>query len=77
MKILALESSAKAASVAIVDDEKLLGQFFQNTGLTHSRTMLQMAEDLLKNLFMLMTLPSDWILTMRSMPSTVVQSVFV
>lgn len=49
MLILALESSAKAASVALVKDGALLAQYFQNSGLTHSRTLLPMAEDLLRN----------------------------
>ena len=40
MKILALESSACAASVAIAEDGKLLGEAFLNTGLTHSQTLL-------------------------------------
>lgn len=54
MKILALESSAKAASAAVCDGEKLLAQYYQNTGLTHSRTLLKMAEDMLGNLEMTM-----------------------
>ncbi|MBR6950290.1 MAG: tRNA (adenosine(37)-N6)-threonylcarbamoyltransferase complex dimerization subunit type 1 TsaB [Oscillospiraceae bacterium] len=49
MKILALESSAKAASVALCDGEKLIAQYRQASGLTHSRTLLAMTEDLLKN----------------------------
>lgn len=49
MKILALESSALACSVALCEDEKLLAQSFQNSGLTHSRTLMPMLEDLLKN----------------------------
>ncbi len=48
MRILAFETSAKAASVALMDGEKLLGESYQNTGLTHSQTLLQMAEDLLE-----------------------------
>ena len=48
MKILAFETSAKAASVAITDNGKLLGESYQNTGLTHSQTLMVMAEDLLK-----------------------------
>ena len=48
MKILAFETSAKAASVALHDGEKLLGESYQNTGLTHSQTLMVMAEDLLK-----------------------------
>ena len=45
--ILAFETSAKAASVALYDG-KLLGEQYQNTGLTHSQTLMVMAEDLLK-----------------------------
>ena len=50
MRILGFESSAKAASVAVCDETGLVAQSFQNSGLTHSRTLLPMAEDLLKNL---------------------------
>ena len=49
MKILALESSAAAASVAVCEDEELIAQSLQRTGLTHSATLLPMLEDLLKN----------------------------
>lgn len=49
MKILAIDSSAKAASVAITEDKKLLGEFFVNVGLTHSQTLMPMVEDILKN----------------------------
>lgn len=49
-KILAFESSAKAASVAVGESGRLLGQAFQNCGLTHSRTLLPMAEGLLRNM---------------------------
>ena len=48
MLILAFETSAKAASVALLQDGKLLGESYQNTGLTHSQTLMVMAEDLLK-----------------------------
>ena len=48
MLILALETSAKAASVALMEDKKLLGESYQNTGLTHSQTLMVMAADLLK-----------------------------
>lgn len=47
MKILALESSATACSVALCEDEKLIAQTFQNSGLTHSRTLMPMADSLL------------------------------
>ena len=49
MLILALESSAKAASVALCRDGELLAESTQCSALTHSRTLLPMAEDLLKN----------------------------
>ncbi len=48
MKLLAFESSAKAAGVAVLDDGRLLAEYFQNSGQTHSRTLMQMAENLLK-----------------------------
>ena len=48
MLILAFETSAKAASVALTENGKLLGESYQNTGLTHSQTLMVMAEDLLK-----------------------------
>ena len=48
MLILAFETSAKAASVALMDENRLLGESYQNTGMTHSQTLLVMAEDLLK-----------------------------
>ena len=45
--ILAFETSAKAASVALLEGDILLGESYQNTGLTHSQTLMKMAEDLL------------------------------
>ena len=47
--ILAFETSAKAASVALLENSVLLGESYQNTGLTHSQTLMTMAEDLLKS----------------------------
>ncbi len=48
MKILGVESSATAASIAIFSDGKIIAQSFSNTGLTHSQTLLPMVEDTLK-----------------------------
>ena len=48
MLILAFETTAKAGSVALLDDSRLLGESYQNTGLTHSQTLMVMAEDMLK-----------------------------
>ena len=47
MKILALESTAVAGSAALVEDEKVLGEFYCNTALTHSQTLMPMVEQLL------------------------------
>lgn len=49
MLILSFESSAKAASTALVRDGRLLALYEQCTELTHSRTLLPMAEDMMKN----------------------------
>lgn len=49
MKILAFETSAKAVSVALWQDGVLLGEYCQNTGQTHSRTLMKLAADLLEN----------------------------
>ena len=49
MLILAFETTAKAGSVALLDETKLLGESYQNTGLTHSQTLMVMAEDLLRS----------------------------
>ena len=49
MLILAFESSAKAAGTALVKDGALIASYTQCTALTHSRTLLPMAEDMLKN----------------------------
>ncbi len=48
MLILGIESSAKAASAALCRDGELIAQYYQCAGLTHSRTLLPMAEELLR-----------------------------
>ena len=48
MRILAFETSAKAASCALMEDGILLAESYQNTGLTHSQTLMVMVEDMLK-----------------------------
>ena len=48
MLLLAFETSAKAASAALFEENTLLGENYQNTGLTHSQTLMVMAEDLLR-----------------------------
>ena len=49
MKILAFETSAKAGSVALLENGTLLAENYCNTGLTHSQTLMVMAQDLLKS----------------------------
>lgn len=47
MLILAFETSAKACSVALARDGSLLAENYQNSGLTHSQTLLSMAQSTL------------------------------
>ncbi len=49
MKILALESSALSCSACVTEDCFLVAQSYENSGLTHSVTLLPMVEELLKN----------------------------
>lgn len=49
MMILALESSATACSVALTRDGTLIAQAYQHSGLTHSRTLLPMVDNVLKS----------------------------
>ena len=48
MRILAIDSSATAASAALLDDSRLLGEFYINTRLTHSQTLMPMIDNLLR-----------------------------
>ena len=48
-EIFAIESSAKSASAALIDGGVLLGEFYIHTQLTHSETLMPMAEALLQN----------------------------
>ena len=49
MKILALETSARSVSAAVVENGSVLASSFQCTGLTHSRTLMPMVDAMLKN----------------------------
>ena len=49
MKILALETSAKAVSVAVVEDGAVLAAAYQNIGLTHSVTLMPLMDGMLHN----------------------------
>ena len=46
MKILALETSAKAVSAAITENGVVLASGYQDTGLTHSRTLMPIVKHL-------------------------------
>ena len=48
MKILALDSTALTATVALCEDTKLIGLYTLNSGSTQSETLLPMVESLMK-----------------------------
>lgn len=50
MKILAIESSSLVASVAIIENETLLGEYTINHKKTHSQTLLPMIDEVVKML---------------------------
>ncbi len=47
MKILALDTSAAVASVALCENERLLAEYTLNNGNTHSETLLPIVENIL------------------------------
>ncbi len=47
MKILAIDCTAVAASVAIVEDGKVISSSYTNVGLTHSQTLVPMVSSVL------------------------------
>lgn len=47
MKILAIETSAKSVSAAVVENGVLLASAYQNMGLTHSRTLMPLVDGML------------------------------
>lgn len=49
MRIFAADTSAKSASVALVEDGVIKGEYFINTMLTHSETLMPMADLLFKS----------------------------
>lgn len=49
MRILALETAAKAVSAAITEEGRVLASGYQDTGLTHSRTLMPIVEHLFQN----------------------------
>ena len=50
MKLLAIDTSSRTASCAVVENGILLGEFYANIKLTHSCVILPMVQDLLARL---------------------------
>lgn len=50
MKLLVLESSGLVASVALMEEEKMIGEYTVNFKKTHSQTLLPMVDELVKNI---------------------------
>lgn len=48
MKILGIDTTGQTASAAIIEDDKLLAEFSQNHGLTHSQTIMPMIAEICK-----------------------------
>ncbi len=49
MKIFAVDTSARSASVALVENDVIRGEYFINTMLTHSETLMPMINSLLNS----------------------------
>ena len=49
MRILALETAAKAVSAAVTEEGKVLASAYQDTGLTHCRTLMPVVVLVLSN----------------------------
>ncbi len=49
MRVLAVDTSAVCAAVAVTEDGKILSESQTNTGLTHSRTLMPMIDSTLRN----------------------------
>lgn len=50
MKLLALDSSSITASVSLIEEDKIISEFFINAGLTHSQTLAPMIQALLNTI---------------------------
>ena len=49
MLMLSIDSSGKSAAVAVTDGEKLIAGGFENSGYTHSQTLLALVDDTLRH----------------------------
>ncbi len=52
MTVLAIESAGSVASVAILKDNRIVGEYSINTGTKHSETLLPMTDALIKSIGM-------------------------
>ena len=52
MNVFAMDTSSLTASVAVLNDDKLLGEYTVSNKLTHSQTVMPMTDELLKTLNM-------------------------
>ncbi len=50
MKVLAIDTSTVVAAVALMDDEKLLGEYSINNKKTHSQKLMVMIDEIMKDL---------------------------
>lgn len=50
MRVLGIESSSTTASVAIIEDDRLVCEYTMNNTLKHSRTLMPMLEDMLNRM---------------------------
>ncbi len=50
MRVLGIESSSTTASIAIIDDDKLVCEYTINNTMKHSKTLMPMLEDVLNRL---------------------------
>ncbi len=50
MKVLAVDTSTMVATCAVLDEEKLLGEFSLNQDMTHSENLVPMIKEVLDNL---------------------------
>lgn len=48
MLICSVDSSATPASVCLLEDDKIIAEYYLNTGFTHSQTLMAMLESVLK-----------------------------
>lgn len=48
MLICSVDSSATPASVCLLEDDKIIAEYYLNTGFTHSQTLMAMMESVLK-----------------------------